>query len=1151
MADPTVQDIVKRYGGNFAGNGLATTQASGNPNTPQTFFDTKTKQNFTVGLNGIKAPPSQTGAPTNLFQKAGTVLSQTFGFNPNNPSFLQSAATKLGGYVVHTAQDVGAQAYRAVRTPYDLGQLIYRSHDAEQKAKVLRDKLDKLGRAYGGGVVSKEDYQRQLKDINQGFTQVNAIIKSSFQSGNAAKQDAIGVAQTAVNALTLGKYRALESVVKTGGKELLGTSPPIIEKTLVTVGKKLEDALSHIPSFRDLVAKNAAFFLDDSARKLAGETTAQFIGRNTKNIATGLLIKRPIVYQTNIGSAQDFYNHVIDGNYTSAVKDAAWVGAQAIGGGPVGWFFRNTEKYAGKIRALTSGKASFIDEVSKRIGNQSPAQIADYLNGLKTSDPKAFAKAEKTLRIAQEVNLRVTSEDAARAADAVVSHYDQHAINPTSLTPERLVADLDRWAKADAIARKLSPKGGAEYVAVRWDAAAKEGLAQRLIEAGDNFKDMADAMTELASQPGVGWGNNPILMAKIGDAIVHSESAEAAAAVVRKITTVSTVTKDVPSGLAKRLEKLGYSIAEPHGGRQTPKVNFKDTRRLVSAVANGSDIFDPTIAPQPQLTAIAGALRRFGFSPESNTAVAYDKLSEALVTNLNAAEAVTPLGVVGDDSAKGAKFILSRLQEFIDKQAPNPYLNIGTLGRGKQSALQDIRQMNIKEIQEALPGTTRAAARQLRSAILKSYTDVPLEFRGLGIKAFDYAYRVPGAASYFRIQSALRYTYNPFFRAQEVIETKMLSHLKANNLLWMKPHAELDRVSTLLDDSRIFTTGYTGEATQDLTVGRVHANLLKTQKRDLAGLALDIADKKGIPVEEMIQDHPDELADALRVVVQYPDKGVLNSALARTLNVVFFPMRYNLKVAGIVAKEVAKLPPVMQLAVLHSAFHASSWLKSPEGVQWQADHADALQLFSYFTPVQNLTSVLHTLTGGVPDSIGELGQLGGLPFGFISQILDAEGIIHLNTPYVDPKTGDVLPDYVPTTTKARAAVALQGFLNSLFTYPGRVIGLPGKAQMLRGEIGIFLKTGGSDYLKQIRTEDLTPLQQKQIEVLSSGDKVTQDQIDQLYTSPAPGQFSGYTLPPNNLPKPVKVLTYSEVNQQRAAGKSARGPKPKAQPLPTP
>lgn len=1123
MANELVRDIAKRYGGNFGGSGVAR-----NPEV--------TNRNVALAPSLRPSPPGQ-----GFLQKVGDIGSQTL-------DLATQGAKKAGGFVVNTVKDVAGAAKGVGQTLVDLQTQPMQVGAANEMFKRFDDLEERLNRDYGAGKVSVEDYTKQKQALRKARTDISKSL-DPIANGPTAQQRAGEVVETAVNVLTLGKFKPLQSlavkaVSKPGSKGFVLLKQPTkntMTDTLLSAGGKVETALQTIPAFRDLVARNHAYFLDQSVKQLAGETTSQFLGRNAKNVAIGLLIKRPIVYQTNIESAQNIYSDLMSGEYNQAVREAAWVAAQMVSGGPLGWAARRASDFTGKVRKLVHGKGSFIDELSKGMGNGTPTQLGEYI----LQNPKA----EKTWRIAQEIHLRVSDNNVKSAAEAVLQHYDQHGIPRASITPQQITQDMTRWAEADEIARKLSPKDApTEYVAVRWDTAAKNGLAARIEEAGDDFKAMADTLTDMANQPGVGWGNNPILMGKLVQAISSADSAASAAAAIRRINTAAVAAEGIPPGAAKRLAKLGYTLATPQGGRKTPSVDFADTRKLVSAVSNGSDIFDEAVAPQPALESLASSLKRFGVSPESNTNVAYDKLSSALVTNLQELGKRTELGLDGDDPAKGAKFILSRLQDYVNKQAPNPYLNIGTLGRGDQSALQDIRQMNLKEIQEALPGITKESAKALQRAVLKSYTDVPLEFRGLGVKAFDYAYRFPGAKTYFRIQSALRYTYNPFFRLQELTETKTLSHLKANNLVWMKPRAELNRVAKLLDDAKIFTSGYTGEATQDLTVGRIHANLLGPQRRDLAGLALDMAEKRGISIEQMVRDHPDELGDALRVIVQYPTKGILNSPLARTLNVAFFPMRYNLKVAGLVAKEVAKLPPTIQVAVIHSFFKMADWMKSPEGIQWQSDNADAIQLFKYFSVFGNVESVYNMLRGNT-ESVGQLGLLGGLPFGVFSQMMEAQGLIHLNTPYVNPKTGDVLPEYIPQTTKARAAVALQSLLNSMFSYPGRIIGMPGKAEFLRNQVGTFLKTGNDEYLKNIRTEDLTPMQRKWIEVLQNPD-VTQEQIDQLYTSPAPGDFSWYTLPPSNLPKPVKVLTRTEVNDMKKA-QSGSAPKGKKKALPIP
>ena len=165
-----------------------------------------------------------------------------------------------------------------------------------------------------------------------------------------------------------------------------------------------------------------------------------------------------------------------------------------------------------------------------------------------------------------------------------------------------------------------------------------------------------------------------------------------------------------------------------------------------------------------------------------------------------------------------------------------------------------------------------------------------------------------------------------------------------------------------MDEARIFTSSLYGEAAQDQVLGRITANITQGQKRDLAGLALDMAKKKGTTIDDMIINHADELDDALRVIVQYPKKGFLASPLARTLNLAFFPMRYNLKVTKVAAEALAKQPPYIQKAVLHSLFTMGDWLKSDEGIRWQQQHQDAIRLLNWVTPINSIAYTMNLLT---------------------------------------------------------------------------------------------------------------------------------------------------------------------------------------------
>ena len=46
-------------------------------------------------------------------------------------------------------------------------------------------------------------------------------------------------------------------------------------------------------------------------------------------------------------------------------------------------------------------------------------------------------------------------------------------------------------------------------------------------------------------------------------------------------------------------------------------------------------------------------------------------------------------------------------------------------------------------------------------------------------------------------------------------------------------------------------------------------------------MALDIAESQGKPLANLAAENPEILDDALRVIVQYPKKGVLSSPLAQ------------------------------------------------------------------------------------------------------------------------------------------------------------------------------------------------------------------------------------------------------------------------------
>lgn len=1114
MAD----DLATRYAAKYAGTpkentgasgGFATAAVSGKP-IPQ-----KTQVVKPGGLPGIVQKTIDVGRQVG--NAASLVAGKALGFAENSAIDIAKKAMSTG----HTLVDAQVQPIQN-KVYSDL-------------SRNLDRKQQEIQQAYKSGKMKKEDYLKATNELSKAFTQLSKETQK-ISAGPTPQQRALDLAETAVNALSIGSFTTRKAL----GKELTGG-----------MGDKLDDVFTKIPAVRALAERNAQSIIKAGAN----ETFGQALATDAKRIAIGLLIKRPIFYQTNIQGAKGVYDQVLSGNYSEAAKSSAWLASQMLEGGPIGAFFKGASWLKKGLGKLSYGTGSFIDGISTQIGNKNPAQIARFLTTLEKKAPKEFEEANRVFKILQETNLQASGDDVGRAVDSVLTHYNQNGIALDTITPSQLYKDFSNWSKADELAQKtlksglvkdINPEDAQKYVVVRWDTPTKQAVAEALRKAGPELDDQLAAVRAMADQPGVGWSNNSILMNRIENEIQNAAldkatSAETAAKGISKISTASTVLPNIPKRVADQLADLGYSIAAPFGGRKTPTVDQNDLRKLVTgAIKGNSDVFDLASAPEPNLSAIAGAIDKSGLSPRSMNQVANRKLQESVVANLDELGLGTQLGLKntqGGDVLNGGRVILSKLQQYVESKRP-------ALGLGKKAAITDIRQLRIGEIEEALD-VTNSQAKTISRAVMNGYLQVPLEFRGLGDKAVDALYKYNPLQKYYsRIQSALRYTYNPFFRTQERVETKLLSHAQANNLVWGKGRATLDDTAKTLDNAGIFTSSLPGEAAQDQVLGRITANITQGQKRDLAGLALDMAKARGISLDEMVSQHSDELDDALRVVVQYPTKGILASPLARTLNLAFFPMRYNAKVTALAAQTLAKQPPSVQLAVIHSLFQMKDWLKSDEGIKWQSEHADAIQLFKWLTPINSIESTMNLL-GHKPDSMGSIGQLGGLPLGVITQILDGQGIINMNKPYVNPKNGDVFPDYIPKTSQARAATALTDLLGTTFTYPGRILGLPGKEATLKKVVAAFIDTNGSDFDKNIDMDSLTPLQKNWVRVLK-GD-TSKGAIDSLYSSPVPGGYQGYTLPPLSLPYKVVPPTSTPTSLQKRTGlpsKAKRGAKSK-------
>lgn len=458
-------------------------------------------------------------------------------------------------------------------------------------------------------------------------------------------------------------------------------------------------------------------------------------------------------------------------------------------------------------------------------------------------------------------------------------------------------------------------------------------------------------------------------------------------------------------------------------------------------------------APSKVLGALAGGLRKAGIG----------------LDDYNPAQ-------IGDFRKNFAALLEARVPGKDAKQILNELDELGNLKR-----VSDPRQLRVAEIGDRL-GVTTAEAKLIRNSMDDAFLQVGKSTRGIANKAQDLNIKYnPLARSYGRVQSALRYGFNPVFRAQQRIEAGVLGRTVTGGHIGTKEVQ--DTVNKMEQAGFLPKAGgsYTGEAmegTKGLT--SISAELTPFERRELARTLTSIAQKNGSSIDDELKN--EQTRKLLRMIVQNPKTGFLSSNFARALNLALFPLSYNLKVATLAGKALASQPKPVQFAVLKGVADFDRFLKTDEGIKWTSDNSELLGLINYFTPINSIQQIMNGVTSG---NIRNLGLVGGLPFGIISRVLEGQGAIpKANPPYVNPKTGEVTPEQLPEGVKARVQVALSDMIDTIFTYPGRQAGLGSKTQLIDTLTGGVLKPGKGESTAVDRSDKLTDAQRNQMRVLS-------------------------------------------------------------------
>lgn len=1045
--------------------------------------------------------------------------------------FLGGVVGSIGNIAEGAAKWVGKSLETFATAPIKLGAGLshayldrYDMRSINGRSDELSGQLKNLNSQYKAGKITSDDYKLSLKLLNSDF---NDLAKEAMGLNNRIAIDqkdlykeAIDTAATLVTILTAGLGRATTVAITRGGAVPLdeAVAARFLTSTLA------DPAMGSTEAAITSAARNPGLFarLPESMQYALQRSTADVLANGTQKMTAGelsrasainLAFKYPVYFNVLSETSSQIYNDLDKKEYGAAVRTAAFNAMLILSGGPIG----QALKYGGKalkgVSEATFGKTAFWDELSKYYGDGTADGFKRAASALAEKlGPEEGRKFIQDLSATEATNMAAMGGDAVAAAKRVAEGMkNQRGFNDlTTFTHEEGLQDMANMSKAQRMADEAGKANGLGPITVGVvDARSLSGIAGHLSAVGKRSR--LETWEQLKKQsPTWSWANNANFDKQIKNLIAEHASAQELKTAITSIKASFSV-EGFPQGVAKELSKMGYLPIAPVDLR-APFI--EGAGKISSGFAENDQFFIRATQPYPVLGGMGQLISRMGMSPNASSQRVYQIFNENVSRNLEELDFVGALkqkfkpvesggfskdelammqkqGITPELLKKGSVAGEAAVAEQKEIEDVSDYILKKLKNANARLPVSDYRQLSPRQIRDALE-ITNAQALEVQSAISRAYLQVPLNIRGLGDRAVDLTYSVRPARAvagrYTKLQGALRFAWNPFFNYLRLIpKTEILTSAEGGGFIGSVFAGRLGQLSDIrgaLREVGAFEKGghfgnvMSGEAFESLgtTSRNLGKKLLPAQEYSISGLIGAQADRLGMDWKTYMDTFPDQVRDTVQMIAEYDRKSnFLNSPLARTLNIAFFPFRFETKVATIFARNLAKSSLMTQVSVVNGLLRAHTWLNSTEGQAWYSQNADAIGLFKYITPIASLNEVFESLLPGHDHHLGNFGELGGLPFGWIPQILDAEGLTNFNAPSVNPKTGDPFPKYIPVTDKGQAAIAVQDLIGSLFSYPGATIGLPSKSSVARSAAQGLTTAQKTDF-KLITPTNLSPQQ---------------------------------------------------------------------------
>lgn len=174
------------------------------------------------------------------------------------------------------------------------------------------------------------------------------------------------------------------------------------------------------------------------------------------------------------------------------------------------------------------------------------------------------------------------------------------------------------------------------------------------------------------------------------------------------------------------------------------------------------------------------------------------------------------------------------------------------------------------------------------------------------------------------------------------------------------------------------------------------------------------AEKFGMTLKQAFEQNADGTFKNPRIVREIKDlsqtllyyrQGFLTSPAAKTLNLVFFPFRFQAKTLDITAKWLGNMSPATRVAVIDNWIHFSNWAGTDEGIEWRRTHKNLFHSFlSYATAYEQMGDSINAVSRGQLFG-GNTGLIGGVPFAWLVEFARDLALIPEDPESYDPATG--------------------------------------------------------------------------------------------------------------------------------------------------